>query len=131
MSGFVDAEGTFFVNIRNSKAKVGKQVLLIFSVSQHSRDADLLRSFFELLDCGKYYISSTKNEGNYWVAKFSDINLKIIPFFLKYPLFGVKSQDFSDFSKVASLIKEKEHLTEQGLAKIELIKNGMNTKRIN
>jgi hypothetical protein len=131
LSGFVSAEGNFFVNLINSKTKVRKQVILIFSVTQHSRDADLLRSFFDLLGCGKYYPSSTRNEGNYSVAKFSDIELKIIPFFLKYPILDVKSQDLSDFSKIASLIKEKEHLTGQGLAKIESIKNGMNTKKIN
>jgi hypothetical protein len=131
LSGFVSAEGNFFVNLINSKTKVGKQVILIFSVTQHSRDAYLLRSFCEFLDCGKYYPSSTRNEGNYSVAKFSDIELKIIPFFLKYPILGVKSQDLSDFSRIGSLIKEKKHLTEEGLANIELIKSGMNTKRIN
>jgi hypothetical protein len=44
---------------------------------------------------------------------------------------GVKALDLSDFYKIGSLIKEKEHLTEKGLTKIELIKSGMNTKRIN
>ena len=119
------------VNLINSKTKVGKQVILMFSVTQHSRDAALLELFREFLGCGKYYPSSTRNEGNYTVTKFSDIEEKIIPFFLKYPIQGVKALDLSDFSKIGSLIKEKEHLTEKGLAKIELIKSGMNTKRIN
>lgn len=118
------------MNILNSKTKVGKQVILIFSVSQHSRDAALLQLFFEFLDCGTYYPSSTRKEGNYIVTKFSDIERKIIPFFLKYPIHGVKGLDLYDFSKIASLIKEKEHLTEKGLAKITLIKSGINTKRI-
>jgi hypothetical protein len=131
LSGFVSAEGNFFVNLINSKTKVGKQVILMFSVTQHSRDAALLKLFCEFLDCGKYYPSSTRNEGNYTVTKFSDIEQKIIPFFLKYPIQGVKALDLSDFSKIGSLIKEKEHLTDKGLAKIELIKSGMNTKRIN
>jgi len=90
----------------------------MFSVTQHSRDAALLKLFCEFLDCGKYYPSSTRNEGNYTVTKFSDIEQKIIPFFLKYPIHGVKGLDFSDFSKIGYLVKEKEHLTEQGLAKI-------------
>jgi hypothetical protein len=57
----------------------------------------------------------------------------IIPFFLKYPIkkMGVKALDLYYFYKIVSLIKEKEHLTEKGLTKIELIKSGMNTKRIN
>jgi hypothetical protein len=130
LSGFVSAEGNFFVNILNSKIKVGKQVILMFSVSQHSRDAALLQLFCKFLDCGTYYPSSTRKEGNYLVTKFSDIEQKIIPFFLKYPIHGVKVLDLSDFSKIACLIKEKEHLTEKGLTKITLIKSGMNTKRI-
>jgi len=131
LSGFVSAEGNFFVNLINSKTKIGKQVILVFSISQHSRDAALLQLICEFLDCGKYYPNSTRNEGNYTVTKFSDIEQIIIPFFFKYPIQGVKSLDLSDFSKIASLIKEKEHLTKQGLAKIESIKSGMNTKRIN
>ena len=82
MSGFVSAEGNFFVNLINSKTKVGKQVILVFSISQHSRDASLLQLICEFLDCGKYYPSSTRNECNYTVTKFSDIEQIIIPFFL-------------------------------------------------
>jgi hypothetical protein len=37
----------------------------------------------------------------------------------KYPLLGAKLQDYLDFVKVAELIKSKEHLTIEGLAKIE------------
>jgi len=48
----------------------------------------------------------------------------------KYPLLGAKLQDYLDFVKVAELIKSKEHLTIEGLAKIEEIKSNMNTKRI-
>ena len=45
----------------------------------------------------------------------------------KYPLLGAKLQDYLDFVKVAELIKSKEHLTIEGLAKIEEIKSNMNT----
>jgi hypothetical protein len=41
----------------------------------------------------------------------------------------VKAQDFKDFCKVADLMKEKKHLTEEGLEQIKLIKAGMNTWR--
>lgn len=131
MSGFVRAEGNFFVNILNSKTKVGKQVILIFPLSQPARYAALLQLISDLLDGGKYYTSSTRNEGNYTVTPFSEIEQIILPFLFKYPIKGVKSLDFSDFSKIVSLIKEKEPLTKKGLAKIESIKSAMNSKRIN
>ena len=130
LSGFVSGEGNFFINIMNSKTKVGKQVVLMFSISQHSRDADLLRYFCDFFACGGYYPRSNRDEGNFSVTKFSDIELKIIPFFLKYPTHGVKALDFADFCKAEEIIKAKEHLTNEGLAKIEKIKSGMNTKRI-
>lgn len=126
----MSAEGNFFINIINSKTKVGKQVVLMFSISQHSRDASLLRAICDLLGCGNYYARSNRDEGNFTVAKFSDIELKILPFFKHYPIIGVKSLDFSDFCEVVDIIKVKEHLTEEGLAKIEKIKSGMNTNRI-
>ena len=52
----------------------------MFSISQHSRDADLLRYFIDFFACGGYYPRSNRNEGNFTVTKFSDIELKIIPF---------------------------------------------------
>jgi len=54
----------------------------------------------------------------YSVYKFSDNYEKIIPFFLKNKIIGVKSEDFADWCKVAELIKAKDHLTSSGLGKI-------------
>ena len=54
---------------------------------------------------------------------------KLYPFFNDYPIQGIKSLDFADFKKVAEIIKNKDHLTIEGLAKIREIKNRMNTKR--
>ncbi len=56
------------------------------------------------------------------VTKFSDIVEKIIPFFNKYPLLGVKQKDFLNFKLVASIISDKKHLTEEGLSQIKEIK---------
>ncbi len=130
LSGFVSGEGNFTVNITNSKTKVGKQVMLMFNISQHSRDAELLQNICNYLECGKYYPSSKRKEGILTVTKFSDIDLKIIPFFKDYPVIGIKSLDFEDFCKVKELMKSKEHLTKEGLKKIEKLKSIMNTKRI-
>lgn len=82
------------------------------------------------LNCGRYYKSLTRNEGQYLVTVFSDINEKIMPLLKEYPLLGNKKQDYLDFVEIAELIKSKDHLTEQGVQKIKLIKNNMNKKRI-
>jgi len=41
---------------------------------------------------------------DYEVKKLSDLTEKIIPFFKKYPLKGVKKLDFENFCKVALLM---------------------------
>jgi HJR/Mrr/RecB family endonuclease len=45
------------------------------------------------------------------LEKFDDIVNKIIPFFKKHPIQGVKAKNFKDFCKVVVLMKEKKHLT--------------------
>lgn len=55
---------------------------------------------------------------------------KIIPFFQKYPILGVKSLDFEDWCRVAKLINNKVHLTKEGFKTIRKIKAGMNKGRI-
>jgi hypothetical protein len=83
----------FFVSTRESTVyKQGMQIRLRFQITQHSRDAALLRSLREVFGCGNYCADS--EHGNFAVTKFSDITEKIIPFFEKYPLVGSKRKDF-------------------------------------
>ena len=119
----------FFLQIYKSQTKLGKAVKLSFQLTQHSRDDKLLRSLVPYLECGNYTRRASKPWGEFICTKFSDINLKIIPFFLKYPIQGVKYKDFEDFCKVANMMKAKAHLTQNGLNKIQKIKLGMNTGR--
>jgi hypothetical protein len=58
-----------------------------------------------------------------------DLDNKVIPFFDKYPIVGLKSLDFKDFCRVVELMKQKKHLTQSGLEQIRKIKEGMNTGR--
>jgi hypothetical protein len=88
-----------------------------------------MESLVKYLGCGKIYKKSSVPVVDFEVKKLSDITDKIIPFFKKYPLQGVKKQNFEDFCKVASLIKSGAHLTKSGLDEIRKIKSGMNTQR--
>lgn len=124
ISGFVDAEGCFFVTLTNKLTSAS----LIFKVTQHVRDTDLLKELINYFNCG-YYKACTNNAGDFIVTKFNDINSIIIPFFNKYPILGSKLRDFLDFVKVAELIKKKDHLTTDGLEKIKQIKLSMNKGR--
>jgi len=75
------------------------------------------------------FFYKTENTVSLHITKFSDIIDIIIPFFEKYPVLGYKSLDFLDFKSVAEIIKTKEHLTEKGFNKIELIILNMNQRR--
>jgi hypothetical protein len=47
--GFVDGEGSFYVNTKKSSSKLGFQIILVFSIYQHSRDTLLLQNLIKFL----------------------------------------------------------------------------------
>ena len=122
--GFIDAEGSFQVITQNNT-----NVSLRFSLTQHTKDEELLKDIVTYLNCGRYYKSPTRNEGQYLVTVFSEINDKLIPILNEYPLLGTKKDDYLDFAQIAELIKSKAHLTNEGLERIKIIQSNMNRKR--
>lgn len=66
-----------------------------------------MESLVSYLKCGRYVARNNKDLDEYICTKFSDIDEKIIPFFKKYPILGLKGLDFSDWCKVADIIKTK------------------------
>lgn len=128
LAGFIEGEGCFLVNISDSPThKLGSKVELRFQITQHNRDALLMESLVKYLDCGKVFRS--REAVDFVVTKFSDITEKIIPFIEKYPIQGVKRENFEIFKIVAELIKNKEHLTLEGLKEIKELKSKMNTQK--
>jgi len=123
LSGFTTAEGCFMVRVYESYSIYQ----LIFKLSQHSRDEQLMRSLIQYWDCGNVY--KYREAIEFRIHKFSDITDKIIPFFNKYPIHGIKALDYADFVKAADIMKVKGHLTAEGLDQIRRIKAGMNKGR--
>lgn len=107
--------------------KLGKAVKLKFQITQHERDKELLNLIILYFNCGT--VTSDRFCKVLTVTKFEDVLNKIIPFFQKYPLHGVKRFEFFEFVKAADLIKDKAHLTPLVLDKILVIKSGMNPGR--
>jgi hypothetical protein len=100
---------------------------LRFILTQHVRDEEFLKSFISTLNCGRYIPKS--GYGEFIVEKFTDVFDKVIPIFEKFKLHGVKSKNYEDFKKAALLIKNKQHLTREGLDQIKKIKGSMNKNR--
>lgn len=128
LAGFAEGEGCFFIAIQKSSAyKLGKTVSLIFQITQHVRDRELLYLFIKYLGCGRLQTSGIQTV--FLVTRFEDISNIIVPFFNKYSLQGDKKANFLYFCEAVKLVEQKAHLTQEGLDKIIEIKLGMNRGR--
>ena len=87
----------------------------------------LLNSLVNFFGCGQTY--SYKDYTEFRCQSFKDNYEKILPFFKKYHIIGVKSKDFEDWARVAEMIERKDHLTKEGFDQISQIRRGMNKGR--
>lgn len=130
LAGFASGEECFQVQIYKSNIiNLDQVVKLIFYIAQYSKDEQLIRCLIKYLNCGIITVRSNKPLCEFKTTKFTDLTDKIIIFFEKYSILGVKSKDFADFSKVAKMVQKKAHLTAEGLDQIRKIKAGMNKVR--
>ena len=146
-----------FINIKKSKttklvalACAAETVQLNFNISQHSPprprtrslglgrrgDENLIKSLVDYLGialalacaaAGKVFVYPKVVSFN--ITSLDELDSKLLPFLAKYSIQGVKLLDYFDFVKVVRLIKNKTHLTAEGLDIIRSIKEGMNKKR--
>lgn len=128
LAGFTSGEGFFGVNlIKTTHVSTGTQVQLDFRISQHIRDEKLMINLIEYLGCGKLF--KYREAVEFRITKFNALVEKVIPLFAKYPIKGVKFLDYLDFVRIAELMKNKAHITKEGIDQIRKIKLGMNTNR--
>src|SRR6267378_436958 len=110
---------------------VEREVKNITVIPQDSIDLSLLESFVNFFECG--YVAKYKNRSvcEFIVTKIDHVVNNIIPFFDKHSIRGSKYSDFLNFKSAALIIKNKEHLKEDGLNQILQLKNqitGLKTK---
>lgn len=115
----------FFVEIFKHTTTIGFGVKLKFQITQNNRDHELLTNLSQLLGCGRCETVKGRKVVNFVVTRVSDVELKILPLFTKYPVYGVKASDLADFHKVLGIMKTGGHLTLEGLEEIRKIKKGM------
>jgi hypothetical protein len=97
VAGFTSGDGSFIVSIRATdtlKVGGGARVSIIFVITQHIRDELLLKSLVNFFTCGQVY--SYVSHAEFKSTSYIDNYGKILPIFCKYPILGVKSQDFED-----------------------------------
>lgn len=111
---------------KNSKLKVGWEVIPCFSINLHKKDISVLLALKDFFGVGNISCSTTQEAGKYQVNSFKDIFGAILPHFLAYPLLTQKKADFLLFKLAIELIKNKEHKTLEGIAKLINIKASLN-----
>jgi hypothetical protein len=106
--GFIDGEGCFHMYL--IKSTTGYKVSLLFQITQHIRDIDLLKKICLLLGCGTVNARGKKgigvNAADWEVTKFAYLQGIIIPYLL-YQLKSSKKEDFKLFCEAADIIKNK------------------------
>lgn len=129
VAGFTTGDGSFYLTIRANKLNEIPRTDIGFSITQHSRDMLLLEKFITFFNCGRIKKDSRHSVHYYVVSNIKDITNKIIPFFNKYNIKGVKSLNFADWREGAEIIKTKTHLSKVGVEHIRTIQSRMNSKR--
>jgi hypothetical protein len=93
-----------------------------FNVSQHDRvPLDLFR---EVVGCGT--MRQTGNGGWYWeVNRLSDLTQRIVPFFDRFPVIGVKAEDYRLW-RSAVLLLSAGRLSDQDYRQVLALRERMN-----
>lgn len=152
ISGFTDAEGCFYGRVKNCLSKLKRAPHLTFQISQKEfyiikilRDIFLSEGNVSLpfvsisennkIDQGEIIKDlSLKNikydkswDGwNFHCSSFTKLKLIINYFFFRYELKTKKSLAFKKWCKIHDLVLNKEHLTLEGLNKIDLLSKDIN-----
>ena len=93
----MSADGSFSVSLtQKGKSLQNYYVQIRFKLSQHTRDEALMKSFITYFNCGTYYKYQTRPLGDFRCVNFTNNSEKLIPFFKKYPLLGIKADNFKD-----------------------------------
>ena len=122
----MDAEGCFHVSItKNPKLKVGWDVKLTFSLGLHERDKSVIKVIMKFLKVGSINFEHGLKTIQYRVLSIKELKV-ILEHLDKYPLRSQKQPDYLALKLVYLIMKNKEHLTPDGLRKIVAIKASMN-----
>ena len=129
----------------------GEKVYCRFHIAQHSKDLELMQMFVQFFGCGKVEVRSNirtplsqspkggyrrspwarpKGRCDFIIQDTSFLLEKVVGHFDLYPLFNLKHEDYLCFKQALLLVKEKKHLTIEGLKKIKSLNLEMNSNRL-
>ena len=147
VSGFVGGDGGFSIYVRSANDYAlnpstqgqdpgsgprGEKVYCRFHITQHSKDLKLMQMFVQFFGCGKVDVRSNicTPRCDFIIQDTSFLLEKVVGHFDLYPLFNLKHEDYLCFKQALLLVKEKKHLTIEGLNKIKSLNLEMNSNRL-
>ena len=122
LAGFTDADGSFQVKIVNRNTRNKPEIRLNFQIDQ--KEDYLLQKIKEFLG-GNIGYRESQDTYYYGSTSFGSAK-KVIKYFDTFHLQSRKHISYLRWRKIYRLIQDKEHLTENGLAKIVKIKALLN-----
>ncbi|MBI1863619.1 LAGLIDADG family homing endonuclease [Candidatus Woesebacteria bacterium] len=130
--GFVEGEGMFYVGVVPSKeTKSGWQVIYFFKVPQNPSGKEVLEKLKRRLSCGYIKANSQTDKTDkslaFVVRDLPSLINKVIPFFENKLV--IKKDAFKKFKQVILLVKNREHISKNGIKKVIKISYSMNTRK--
>jgi hypothetical protein len=126
LAGFADGEGSFNVSLRKrDDHTMGWQVVLTFNVSQ--KESYILSQFKKILGCGR--LVTRKKDGLFMFVIDNPLSIqqKVIPFFKRFQFLSHnKIKNFSIFCQITDLVFRKQHLNQDGLKQILVLREKLN-----
>jgi hypothetical protein len=128
LTGFIDAEGCFSVNIYPNKNKnFEMSISFIFHISQ--KESNILEIIKNYLNMGQIvWDSKLKNIKKYQISSIQN-GLKLIEFLDQYPLKTSKLLDYENYKQALLFWSNKNNHTKDGLKELEKMTKDMNNNR--
>jgi hypothetical protein len=133
--GFVDGEGCFSISIQRCRVmKLGWQVFPEFVVTQGAKSLPALQALQQFFRCGRIHINRRHDNHKeplyrFCVRAVADLRERIIPFFRENPLRTAKQRDFELFDSVLQHMRERKHLSLEGIKEIAAIAKQINRQK--
>jgi LAGLIDADG endonuclease/Cytochrome C and Quinol oxidase polypeptide I len=139
LGGFIDADGSLSIQHTKLENKAKKiKISCRLRIEQRMYEPisknsyfDILTEITEFIGCNlttRKQISTGNEYFNITASSCKSLSI-IIAYFKTFPLYSSKYLDYKDWEEAAFLILKKDHYTEQGIARIDILKNNMNLKR--
>ena len=113
---FTQSDGSFVISYTISKSEIPIRPVLVFNLTQSNLDYDLFIEIKKYLGIGKVY--NNKQNVTFVVKSINEIVEVLLPLFDKHLLRGSKLTGYNIFKTVVLMVKDKKHLTLEGVIQI-------------